>query len=293
MSIIADFLGTTFSFGGKIGEAEKAKKADNNSSNATNVNPNNVSYKDPIVDSFARSKESTEKMFNGMKTMFLVGFCLTTFPDILMLGIGLFLFAKHKDSFKNTLEELIKNSNEACSKLNQQVNAQQASAQPQQAQQSQQTQQTVQPAAQAKTVTNPQEAVKPAKQVKPLTPLEIAQMRYAKAEDKVLQYGVGLKKSEIAADEANRKLHKAEARMEKAKLALEKAKEEAKVTAEEKYEKASINFAKRYTEAGVAKERVDVAKAKFEDAKVKMEAANQVCEKMKAEEIVDVSAVHV
>lgn len=291
MSIIADFFGTTFPFGGIISQAKKAEN-NKNSSSETNVNPNNVSYKDPIVDSFGYSQDKQAGTFKNLSTMFLVSFCLFSFPDILLMGIGMYLFAKQHESFKDSLEQVIKQSSDAFGKLNKQVNNQpQNTAQPAQAPQSQ-PQQTAQPVAQAQQITNPQEVVKPSKTVKPLTPLEIAQKRYSKAEDKVLQCSVGLKNSTIAADEANRKLHKAETRLEKAKHAYEKAKEETKPIAQERFEKATVNYAKKYTEAGVANERVDVAKAKLEEAKVKLDAANLNYEKLKAEEIVDVSAVN-
>ena len=278
MSIISDFVRTTF-FGGKVDETKEAKKEQNKQTN--NVNPNNVSYKDPIIDSFGFSSEKKSDTFKNLSTMFLVGFCLSSFPDLLLFGVGMFLFAKHKDTFKETLENMIKQSTDAFSKLNQQVNAQQTAAAPQQTA----PQQAAPKQAAETAVTNP---VAPAKEVKPMSPLERAELRYANAENRVIKYDLNLRKSYHAAEVADKKLSLAKERMEKAKLSLETAKEEAKAAAAQKLERAENLYARKYAESQIANEAVDVANAKLEDAKLKLDIALKARENIISQETVNV-----
>lgn len=277
--IIDEIINSTRTFGSK--KAEDVKNNKQNTSFGGNVNPNNVSYKDPIQDTFGFSQERSAEMFKDLSTMFLIGFCCATCPSLLVFAMGMFLFANQShNSFKDIMAQNIQQSNDAFSKLNQQVNANQP----------QNPYDFVLPELPAPQETKLLEA-KPEEQ--PMSPLERAQLRCAKAEDRVQKYGMNLKKSAHAANVANQKVDRAYARMERARLAYETAKEEARAAAEAKYNRASMIYDKRYAEARVANERVDVASAKLDEARVKLDAANQAYAAMQGEETVDVSAVPV
>ena len=290
MSFLSDYLNATLSFGKKADETKDAKSVqDKQFSFRGNINPNNVSYKDPIVDNFGVSQERAAETFKNLSTMFLVGFCFGCCPSLLLLGVGAFLFANQQNSFKDILSQMIQQSNDAFSKLNQQVNA---NAQPE----AMQPQQFVCPQPTTNALPAPQEQklleYKP-EEPQPMTPLEKAQMRCANAENNVNKWDMHLNKATNRANIANQKLERAYARMDRARTAYENAKEEAKIAAEAKFERASMIYEKRYAESQAANERVDYANAKLEEAKIKLEAANTAYATMQAEETVDLSAVPV
>ena len=301
MSVIGNLLRKTFFSDTK---AEEVKNVQGNQPNFKgNINPNNVSYKDPIVDSFGYSSDRASGLFKNLSTMFLVSFCLFSFPDLLLFGIGAFLFAKHGDTLKESLEQMIKQSSEAFGKLNQQVNANtqtQASAQTQSSQAQAQAQQAAPPqnVSSQNPVTNPQKTEAPVKRAaKQLTPSEKAELKYSKAENNVLKSEVNYRKSIQNADIAVKKFQAAKEKMEKAKHEFETANEENLNSAKAKYEQANTVCRNRYAEAKIASETVNVLKAKLDNARVKLDDAMQNYQKIngdkEAEEIVDISSVPV
>lgn len=122
-----------------------------------------------------------------------------------------------------------------------------------------------------------------------MSPLDLAQLKYAKALDNQDKAAAALERREKAQQVAVEKYEEAQARLEKAQVEYDKANAQMKAQMTEKMTKYQQAVVTRFTNANLAKERTDVAKAKLDQAQVNAAIAQKEFEDMQAEDIVDVN----
>lgn len=135
-------------------------------------------------------------------------------------------------------------------------------------------------------VTNP--IVVQKQEQKQLSPLEIAQQKYAKALDSQNEAEALLEKREKAEQIAFEKYDEAKAKFDKAKAEYDQANAQMKAQMTEQMTNHQYSVMTRFTNANVAKEEADVAKAKLDQARVLTAIAQKEIEDLQAEDIVDI-----
>ena len=135
--------------------------------------------------------------------------------------------------------------------------------------------------------TNPIVAQK--EEQKQMSPLELAQQKYAKAVDSQNEAEALLEKREKAQQIAFEKYDEAKANFDKAKAEYDQANAQIKAQMTEQMTNHQYSVMTRFTNANVAKEEADVAKAKLDQARVLTAIAQREIEDLQAEEIVDVN----
>ncbi len=254
------------------------------------TNPNNVSYKDPIVDSFSVDSKAAGKMLSHIPALYMFGFCLGFAPILTMVATGAFLFAnKDNDSFKSKLSETIAQHGDAfknlTAKYTEDMQKAQAEAQAYQAQKAQ-------GATQGNAAPAPEQAATPEaeqqKEQTPMTPIEKAQARCAKAEDYKAKAEMNLAKKEEAQRVADEKVQLTQAKLDKAQADYDKATAEVKAQMTDRMMHLHETLEARQASASIAKEKTDVARALLSEADVKLQKAQRAFEDLQAEEIVDI-----
>lgn len=123
---------------------------------------------------------------------------------------------------------------------------------------------------------------------KPMSPLDVAQQKYAKALDNQDKAAAMLEKREKAQQVAIEKYEEAQARLEKAQAEYDKANAQMKTQMTEKITKCQEAVVTRFANANLAKERTDVAKAKLDQAQINAAIAQKQFEDLQAEDIIDI-----
>ena len=288
MGIISSYLNTAF---GNL-NAQQAQQTQNAKATEgtkrpsfgamTNPNQANNVERTPEQDTFSTEsavKVATTAMMH-MPALYLMGFALGFCPALTILGVGAFLFAnKNNDSFKQMIAQTVATHKDIMSQLGKMNQSQQA----------QQTQPAEQPkAAEEVKVTNPIQQTEQPKEEKELSPLDRAQIKFAKAQANQQKAAATLARREEAQKVAEEKVELAQARLDKAQADYDKAKAEVKAQMTDKMMRLQQNLSVKEANAAVAREKADVARALLQEAEVKVEKARVAFEDLKAEEIVDI-----
>lgn len=232
-------------------------------------------------------------LLKGISLFYMTGFALGFCPGLALAATCAFLFSGKGQSFRQELSAALMSNNAAINQL-------QATF----SKQTQEQQQTVQPAnepnvvadVEAKDVTDVVEAedVKDVKEEEPkeeekvLTPLEIAQIKYAKAQENQEKMSMQVERREKSEQVAQEKLEVAQARLDKAQEQYDKATAEVKAQMTDRMIKLQENVNKKDANARVAHERADLAKAQLAEATAKLAEAQRAFEDLQAEEMVEV-----
>ena len=263
------------------------------------VNPNKVSFTDPIRDTFGFSKEYSNEMFKDLTTAFLLGFCCSTCPSLLVFAVGAFLFANQAhDSFRDKITEKIQTSGDAITKLAKKVNEQnkdnpvrnEANVQPEM--KALPYYPTPKPEQKALPYYPDTQEIKAEKQEeKELTPLQKAEVLYQEAEQRVATSEEDQIQKANRAEIANQKLEKARIRLENATAAYENAQDNALAAAEKRFNRANNIYEKRNEAAKNADKEAEIASLKLQEAEIQLAAAKDYWAILQAEEIVDTTPV--
>lgn len=291
MGIISSYLNNAMNNVKNTQQTQNAKATEGTKrpsfGGATNPNQASKTERVPEADTYAAAATETVAKtavasMMAMPALYLTGFALGFCPGLALIGIGAFLFAnKNNESLKLMVAETMATHKEILSKLNEmnQPKTEQAPA--------------AQPAEEAKAqpaATNPIEKAEEPKQEehRVLTPLDRAQIKYAKAQDNQVKAAATLARREEAQKVADEKVELAQARLDKAQAEYDKAKAEVKAQMTDRMMKLQQNLSMKEANATVARERADVARALLQEAEVKVENARIAFEDLKAEEIVDI-----
>lgn len=293
MSLIVDNLLNPFSLFG-------TKKAENkrNPSFSGDVNPNKVSFTDPIRDTFGFSKEYSNEMFKDLTTAFLLGFCCSTCPSLLVFALGAFLFANQAhDSFRDKVTENIQKSDDAMTKLAKKVNEQrkdnpvQKEVQPEMKALPYYPEQKPELKALPYYEADNKEIKAENNEEKELTPLQKAEVLYQEAEQRVTDKEVDLAQKSAKAEIANQKLENARIRLENARVAYENAQDDVLSAAERRFNRANMVYERRNEAAKNADKEAEIASLKLQEAEIQLSAAKDYWAILQAEEIVDTTPV--
>lgn len=287
----------------KAGKTEKAQTPNFRG----DVNPNKVSFTDPIKDTFGFSKEYSEEMFKDLTTAFLLGFCCSTCPSLLVFAVGAFLFANQAhDSFRDKVTENIQKSDDAMTKLAKKVNEQHKNnpVQPEQKALPYYPEQKEEvkalpyyPEQKAEIKALPyygpeSNEIKTGKtEEKELTPLQKAEVLYQEAEQRVTDKENDWAQKSERAEIANQKLENAKIRLENARIAYENAQDDVLAAAERRFNRANTVYEKRNEAAHNADKEAEIASLKLQEAENQLYAARDYWAILQAEEIVDTTPV--
>lgn len=231
-------------------------------------------------------------LLKGISLFYMTGFALGFCPGLALAATCAFLFSGKGQSFRQELSAALMSNNAAITQLQATFNKQ-----------NQEQQQTVQPAnepnvvadVEAKDVTDIVEAedVKDVKEEekqeeKVLTPLEKAQIKYAKAQEYQEKMSMQVERREKSEQVAQEKLEVAQARLDKAQEQYDKATAQVKAQMTDRMIKLQENVSKKDANARVAHERADLAKAQLAEATAKLAEAQRAFEDLQAEEMVEV-----
>ncbi len=232
-------------------------------------------------------------LLKGISLFYMTGFALGFCPGLALAATCAFLFSGKGQSFRQELSAALMSNNAAINQL-------QATF----SKQTQEQQQTVQPAnepnvvaeVEAKDVTDVVEAEnvrdvkeeEPKEEEKVLTPLEKAQIKYAKAQENQEKMSMQVERREKSEQVAQEKLEVAQARLDKAQEQYDKATAEVKAQMTDRMIKLQENVNKKDANARVAHERADLAKAQLAEATAKLAEAQRAFEDLQAEEMVEV-----
>lgn len=231
-------------------------------------------------------------LLKGISLFYMTGFALGFCPGLALAATCAFLFSGKGQSFRQELSAALMSNNAAITQLQATFNKQ-----------NQEQQQTVQPAnepnvvadVEAKDVTDVVEAedVKDVKEEekqeeKVLTPLEKAQIKYAKAQEYQEKMSMQVERREKSEQVAQEKLEVAQARLDKAQEQYDKATAQVKAQMTDRMIKLQENVSKKDANARVAHERADLAKAQLAEATAKLAEAQRAFEDLQAEEMVEV-----
>lgn len=306
----------------KAEEAEESKKAEKSSrqpsfGGLTNVNVNLERTED--VDTIVNNtKEIYKNSLKASAMLYLVGFAIGFCPGLLFAASLAFMFSGKGMDFKSHLVDALSKNSDAMANFQKQNQNNTVEVQAEVADAPAEAPKTPEKAAQApekapqlaletrqqpqlaldyqprlalemkdNKVTNPIEAQKA--EQKQLSPLDLAQLKYAKALDNQDKAAAALERREKAQQVAVEKYEEAQARLEKAQVEYDKANAQMKAQMTEKMTKYQQAVVTRFTNANLAKERTDVAKAKLDQAQVNAAIAQKEFEDMQAEDIVDVN----
>lgn len=240
---------------------------------------------------FGTSKVGT--LLKSIPLFYMAGFALGFCPGLFLVASAAFLFSGKVQSFRHELATALMGNNVALQQLQVQFNKQ-----------NQEQQQTVQQADQpnvvadveARDVTDVVDAEnvrdvkeeEPEKEEKVLTPLERAQLKYARAKENQEKMSMQVERREQSEQVAQEKLEVAQARLDKAQEQYDKATAEVKAQMTDRMIKLQENVSKKDANARVAHERADLAKAQLAEATAKLAEAQRAFEDMQAEEMVEV-----
>ena len=272
--------------GVSVQEAQQAAKTENvqRSSVETTTNTSTTTVRAQAqTDVFENAAyRATKDLVKRSALAYLVGFCFGFCPGLFVVAAGAFLFSNRGEGFREKLANAISGDSVALQRFQQQTTVTENNEQQQPAQQT----------TELAVVTNPIQAQRAEAQEeqeeKPLTPLEMAQLKYAKAQEYQEKRALDLEKKEAAQRVAEEKLEHAQARLDKAQAEYDKANAAVKMQMTDRMTKLNESVATKQANANLAKEKTDVARALLEEAGVKLEIAQRAFEDLQAEEIVDV-----
>ncbi len=257
----------------------------NNTTNPTGANQPKLQA-EIKQDTFQPNKDKFGTLMKSIPLLYMAGFALGFCPGLFLVASAAFLFSGKGESFRNELSNALMSNNSAINQLQMQFNKA--------CEQNSQKAEEVKPAennenktVEAK-VSNPVEQEKAEKEEKVLTPLDIAQMKYAKAKEYQEKMSLQVQKREESARVAQEKLEVAQARLDRAQEQYDKAKAEIKAQMTDKMIKMQENVNKKEANARVANERADLAKAQLAEATAKLAQAQRVFEDLQAEEMVEI-----
>lgn len=305
----------------KAEETEESKKAEKSSrqpsfGGLTNVNVNLERTED--VDTIVNNtKEIYKNSLKASAMLYLVGFAIGFCPGLLFAASLAFMFSGKGMDFKSHLVDALSKNSDAMANFQKQnqnntveVQAEVADAPAEAPKTPEKAAQAPEKAPQLALETRQQlqlaldyqprlalemhddnKATDPIKAQKEeqLSPLDLAQLKYAKALDNQDKAAAALERREKAQQVAVEKYEEAQARLEKAQVEYDKANAQMKAQMTEKMTKYQQAVVTRFTNANLAKERTDVAKAKLDQAQVNAAIAQKEFEDMQAEDIVDVN----
>lgn len=239
-------------------------------------------------DTFQPNHDKLGILLGSIPMFYMAGFALGFCPGLFLVASAAFLFSGRGQSFRQELSAALMANNPAMQQLQVQFNKQNQQAEVE----------VVKEPEAAKEVAKEEEneVIEDAEFVeiveeekeeeKVLTPLEMAQIKYAKAQENQERLSMQVARREESEKVAQEKLELAQARLDRAQEQYEKANAEVKAQMTDRMVKLQENVGKKEANARVAHERTDLAKAQLDEATVKLAEAQRAFEDLQAEEMV-------
>lgn len=239
-------------------------------------------------------------LLKGISLFYMTGFALGFCPGLALAATCAFLFSGRGQSFRHELCSALMSNNAAMAQLQATFNTQNQQQQVQveavnETKEAKEEQPNVVAEVQAREVPeiivdveDVQEVKDEKKEEKVLSPLERAQLKYAKAKENQEKLSLQVERREESERVAQEKLELAQARLDKAQAQYDKANAEVKAQMTDRMIKLQENVDKKDANARVAHERADLAKAQLAEATAKLAEAQRIFEDIQAEEMVEV-----
>lgn len=237
-------------------------------------------------DTFQPNTEKLGAFLKSIPMFYLAGFALGFCPGLFLVASAAFLLSGKGQSFRQELSQALMANNPAMQQLQAQYNQNNV--------QQQQDEPEVVADVEARDVNETAEtaevveAEEEKEEEKVLTPLERAQIKYAKAQERQEQLSMQVARREESERVAQEKLEVAQSRLDRANEQYEKANAEVKAQMTDRMIKMQENVDKKDANARVAHERTDLAKAQLAEATAKLAEAQRAYEDLQAEEMVEV-----
>lgn len=240
-------------------------------------------------DTFQPNHDKLGLFLGSIPMFYMAGFALGFCPGLFLVASAAFLFSGRGQSFRHELSAALMGNNSAMQQLQVQFNKQnQQQTEVEVVKEAEATKEVV--AEEKDEVIEDAEFVEIVEEEKEeekvLTPLEMAQIKYAKAQENQEKLSLQVARREESEKVAQEKLELAQARLDRAQEQYDKANAEVKAQMTDRMVKLQENVGKKEANARVAHERTDLAKAQLDEATVKLAEAQRAFEDLQAEEMV-------